>query len=76
MSENQTIAFGLRVRELRLVRCWTQGFLAQEMRRRGLKATTARVSLLETGNRNVLTNEPRVLAIIFEVDVRDLWGGS
>lgn len=74
MSANEEIAFGLRVRELRQSREWSQGRLAQEMRQRGLKATTARISRLERGDRNILPPEPRVLAAIFETDERDLWG--
>lgn len=74
MSENEKLAFGLKVRELRKDRGWSQGELAQEMRRRGLKATTARISRLERGDRNILTNEPRVLAAIFDTDAWTLWG--
>lgn len=74
MSADTTIAFGLKVRELRQAKGWSQGHLALEMRQRGLKATAARLSRLERGDRNILPNEPRVLAAIFETDERYLWG--
>jgi len=73
MSENMRIAFGLKVRDLREQQGWSQGSLAQEMRRKGLKATAARISRLEHGDRNILPNEPRVIAAIFEVDESYLW---
>lgn len=71
-TEGPEVAFGQRVRELRLARGWSQEDLAERLTALGFQFHQTQIGKLENGGRPIRLNEAGALAAIFEVPLPDL----
>ena len=74
--ETATKSFGLRIRELRVARGWTQAKLAEEAALRNLSFRQATVAKIEAGSRPTSVGELVVLADILRVEPGHLLGSD
>ncbi|KAB8196813.1 helix-turn-helix domain-containing protein [Nonomuraea phyllanthi] len=69
--------FGVRVRELRQARGWSQEELADRLTQQaGLQFHQTQIGKVESGTRPIRLNEAAALALIFNVPLQDLIGSS
>lgn len=71
-TEGPEVAFGQRVRELRLARGWSQEDLAERLTALGFQFHQTQIGKMENGGRPIRLNEAGALAAIFEVPLPDL----